>query len=443
MATASYMFYQPQIIPTVAATTTNITNMPGSFSNRFNPSTTADKLNLNAYNNHLPSIAAQSNDTFPQRMLPPPPGLVFGNMPMMQQQPSVAPQILPQPVHPSSFFNSQPYFSQQPVVVPPAPIVNHPQQQEEINGGVSQYLDYDLQTMSEYIVNYTNIAFDSISTMNDETTDLFTKGVSSVLNATRLPSATIYLALDYLSKYINKLTNGIASIGGNSVNVIYQNTMIALILANKFNDDKTFTNRSWSDATGIQLNFINDYEKNWLKTFNWKLYDDKFIAYNDYVKNYEFFTYGKQRNQTISPLSSLTLTPASSHCEKFSNNNINNNSSVQNGYETPVNVPSYIYPSPNYQTSHYYTTTKNNCINNNPTNSLIDYSPSFNNFHHRQQSAFQQCMPPLYTTTHHQPTMSLPSLNYWNIDPGYNNKVEKLRYPIGKKNSYLNFNSIY
>lgn len=109
--------------------------------------------------------------------------------------------------------------------------------------------------------------------------DVFTKGVSSVLNATRLPSVTIFMALDFLCKYISKLPAGVEAVGGDSVNVIYQNLMIALVLANKFNDDKTFTNKSWSHATGMELSVINQFERDWLAVFEWRLFDDNFVLF--------------------------------------------------------------------------------------------------------------------------------------------------------------------
>ncbi|CCH60291.1 hypothetical protein TBLA_0C04950 [Henningerozyma blattae CBS 6284] len=426
-------------LPTTTTTITNITSAPTS---------------------------TTCSSTFPQRMLPPPPGMInhtntnpttntntnaaVASAPLlapvnqMQMQLQMQMQMnlqlqsqlqmnmqlqLPNPYY-NSATNNQP--QQQPFVAPqinappqqinmaqppPAPQQQTVFQEEQINGGVSQVLDYNLQYMSEYVVNYTNIIFNPSYSMDKNqlddnnmpttTIDLFIKGVSSVLNATRLPSVTIFLALDYLSKYITKLPNGIASIGGNSVNVIYQNTMISFILANKFNDDKTFTNKSWSDATGIKLKFINEYEKNWLKIFDWKLYDDKFISYNDYVNAFEYFCKKYQPQNTNSllntPLHSSSIpisiplpnstspTSLSSSTSSFYNNsfdqsvysitpstsynnmmmnNSNNSSNTKNynnyskylpskGFETPSNINSNIYPSPSYANNFYYNPNNN------------------------------------------------------------------------------------
>ena len=167
----------------------------------------------------------------------------------------------------------------------------------QVNGGVREVLDYDLNLMSEFVVKNAYIVFESTDALSRESSgvfDIFTKGVCSVLNATRLPSVTVFMALDFLCKYISKLPTGVDAVGGDSVNVIYQNLMIALILANKFNDDKTFTNKSWSHATGMELAVINRLEREWLAVFEWRLFDDNFILFDDYSRSFEQFCQEKR-----------------------------------------------------------------------------------------------------------------------------------------------------
>ncbi|KAK5781343.1 hypothetical protein RI543_001184 [Arxiozyma heterogenica] len=103
----------------------------------------------------------------------------------------------------------------------------------KVNGGVSQILDYDIQIMSDFIIK--------------------------LLDATRLPKITIFQT-------------------------------------NKFNDDKTFTNKSWSHATGIPIANLNDWERNWLSVLNWRLFDDKFASYDILLNSYENFIREKQTN---------------------------------------------------------------------------------------------------------------------------------------------------
>lgn len=242
--------------------------------------------------------------------------------------------------------------------VPPAPIlpplaIEEPVAREEsVNGGVNQFLDYDLDLISDFVVKNAYIAFGTDAstiireTNSTENIDLFTKGVSSVLNATRLPSVTIFLAIDLLHKYISKLPQGIESLGGKSVNVIYQNTMIALVLANKFNDDKTFTNKSWTQATGMTLNSVNDYEKEWLEVLEWRLFQDKFTSYEKLSHSFELFC---QDKRCPSP-PNLLPTPHST----------DNYLSPLSGYQTPAQLKANIYSSPCY-----YNEDPNDCLHSN------------------------------------------------------------------------------
>lgn len=245
-------------------------------------------------------------------------------------------------------------------VLPP-PVIQEPTHEEQVNGGVNQFLDYELDMMSDFVVKNAYISFGcDLGGKSTQSMDLFVKGVSSVLNATRLPSVTIFLALDLLSKYIDRLPEGIESIGGDSVNVIYQSTMMAFVIANKFNDDKTFTNKSWTQATGMPLSSVNEFERKWLKVFDWKLFDDKFVSYEDYSQTFEVFC---QEKRCPSP-PNLLPTPHSS----------DNYLSQPSGYQTPVQMNSNIYSSPCY-----YDEDKNDfCYTQLPQRSLMSSPVNLN-----------------------------------------------------------------
>lgn len=190
-----------------------------------------------------------------------------------------------------------------------------------VNGGVSQILDYDIQIMSDFIIKCSLIAFnnpsiysyeiDNSNNINNINNDMinYLNKLKSVLDATRLPKITIFQSLDILFKYINKIDSLEDNLKMISINSIYQHIIISFILANKFNDDKTFTNKSWSHATGIPIANLNDWERNWLSVLNWRLFDDKFISYDILLNSYENFIREKQTNN---------------------NNNINNSSSSNN-----------------------------------------------------------------------------------------------------------------
>lgn len=171
--------------------------------------------------------------------------------------------------------------------------------------------------------------------------ELFSSSVSSVLASTRLPSVTIFLALDYLIKYLDLIECDFQSIGGKSVDVIYQNLVVAFVLANKFNDDKTFTNNSWSQATGMELKTINDFERKWLAVFEWKLFEDQFDTYESFLESYNAFV----REQKLSAYQQqFAQSPAPTHQRQYSSA-----SPVAYGYQTPSNSnTSMAYSSPVY-----------------------------------------------------------------------------------------------
>ncbi|SMN18067.1 similar to Saccharomyces cerevisiae YGL215W CLG1 Cyclin-like protein that interacts with Pho85p [Maudiozyma saulgeensis] len=276
---------------------------------------------------------------------------------------------LPPLIHPQFMNQNIPLVQQQTnynILPPPPGLLIQPQQfkidnnnnsnnnKEIVNGGVSENLDYDIDLMSEFVTKTAYFIFgsdtrlmldsnidnnnNSLAITSPNNYNLFLKGIISVLNATRLPSVTIFMSLDYLLKYLRKLPDGIDSIGGKFINVIYQNTIVSLILANKFNDDKTFTNKSWSQATGMDIDLINSYEKNWLNIFNWKLYDDKFILYSDFVNSFRQFSQEKT-------LLKQSLDNNNNYSTNYYTSSINE-LNIFGNLKSPLNVPSpYFSPT--------------------------------------------------------------------------------------------------
>lgn len=299
-------------------------------------------------------------------------------MNMIPLQNSLFPPVMENPcpimAAPPMMLQQENSIHHQHVQVPPQ--MPPPQQQppqQQVNGGVSHMLDYDVETMTRFVMKNAFFAFRTTMNQNEENNTLFHKGISSVLNATRLPSVTIYLAIDYLFKYISKLPEGPDSIGGNSINVVYQNTMIAFILANKFNDDKTFTNKSWSQATGMSIETINEYERDWLKVFEWKLYSDKFILYPEFVAAFKGFQ-EEGMQQAIQP----QMQPRPTSTNNFLSSSMSNNS-LECGYQTPLTM----YSSPN---SYFYQTGNGKAVSN-----QIDFG--YNEIEQYQQNFIQPPMP--------------------------------------------------
>lgn len=157
---------------------------------------------------------------------------------------------------------------------------------EKAVGGVSATLDYDMDQMTEFVaemavgmyaIYMSRIRISDIDLVqsikpgiNPPTT--FRKWVLQVLNATRLPSATILLSLSYLSLRVRGL-----SASGRFMPTersLYQMLTVALILGSKFLDDNTFQNKSWAEVSNISVMELNRDERDWLTTFGHRLHHD-------------------------------------------------------------------------------------------------------------------------------------------------------------------------
>ena len=100
-------------------------------------------------------------------------------------------------------------------------------------------------------------------------TSAFRKFILQVLTSTRLPSTTILLGMNYLAKRMNALKNQHRQY---SEGHCWRFTTVALLLGSKFLDDNTFQNKSWSDVSGIGVKELNDLERDWVISMEWRLY---------------------------------------------------------------------------------------------------------------------------------------------------------------------------
>ncbi|ONH66038.1 Meiotically up-regulated gene 80 protein [Cyberlindnera fabianii] len=130
----------------------------------------------------------------------------------------------------------------------PLPQMAPPAVQEEsqpVTGGVTSVLDYDLSIMSKFI-GY--LAF-RLFARGDTDNSKFSSTLKSVLSAVRLPLSSLILSSYYM---LQKYEKEPITFNNNSDDYIFQTVVLSLVLANKANDDNTFTNKSWSDATGLK-----------------------------------------------------------------------------------------------------------------------------------------------------------------------------------------------
>ncbi|KAG1641766.1 hypothetical protein G6F44_005502 [Rhizopus delemar] len=111
------------------------------------------------------------------------------------------------------------------------------------------------------------------ATIANRVSAAFKKFCKQVLTATQLSESVILLAL----KYIAMLLQYNPSIQG-AEGSEYRLFTVALMLGNKFLDDNTFTNKTWSEVTGMKVRDLNVMELEFLDVLRFKLF----------VKNDEF-----------------------------------------------------------------------------------------------------------------------------------------------------------
>ncbi|CAE6438207.1 unnamed protein product [Rhizoctonia solani] len=105
----------------------------------------------------------------------------------------------------------------------------------------------------------------------------FVSFIADLLATTQVSQSVITLALRYI--YMLKQAN--PSIRGRRGSE-YRLAVTALMLANKFLDDNTYTNKTWSDVSRISLAEINQMEKEFLSGLGHNLYVDQ-ATYESWV----------------------------------------------------------------------------------------------------------------------------------------------------------------
>ncbi|GMM35407.1 Clg1 protein [Saccharomycopsis crataegensis] len=188
--------------------------------------------------------------------------------------------------------NQQPY---------PAPPPHHQQQETVVDDK-----GYNSYVMAKFAAEF---AFDVLQGYVPQIPESFVTKLTSVLDATRLSKTSVLLGLTYLHR--RKRLATLSHRGELQYNLqnekIFLYTAVALIIANKYNDDNTFTNRSWSNATGISIQDLNSSERDWLVSCN---YDLHFNVQSQQFKNQYYSSYNPQPYETRPWLVSLdTVNP--------------------------------------------------------------------------------------------------------------------------------------
>jgi hypothetical protein len=171
-------------------------------------------------------------------------------------------------------------------------------------GGVCAVLNYEVPQMTEYVAEMTQRLCKPDASVSPD----FRKFVSNLLSSTRLPSTTILLGLNYLSRRLNMLNAEHGSYKPDD-GQIWRMLTIGLLLGSKFLDDNTFQNRSWSEVSGIPVPELNTLEREWLGSIQWNLYVnlDESKDFQAWLQNWEAWRASKnlQHAATLSRLAPL------------------------------------------------------------------------------------------------------------------------------------------
>src|SRR5271170_5699712 len=190
-----------------------------------------------------------------------------------------------------------------------------PVAQPAVTGGVMAILDYDLKVMAEFVANV-SCNFINIR----KPWDALVSFVERVLNQTRLPSSTVILGITYLAQRLafeTPLFDAAPDAPLVPMNQLYEYLTISLILANKFLDDNTFTNTSWSDISGILRNDLNVSERDWLKKLGYSIHlnpleQKGWSTWSKAWETWEFEATGKTTSSLLTPVLSRSNSAVSS-----------------------------------------------------------------------------------------------------------------------------------
>lgn len=209
-----------------------------------------------------------------------PPGLrtPFWHKPHYATLENMATARLP-PIHAPSTAAREPTFIQE---------ASGASNEEKTMGGVSARLDYDIELMTDFITDISNTML-QMWLPGTRAYPSFRKWVLQVLSATRLPSSTLFLGLYYLSKRIMAISR--EAHPPIDEHFISRVVTVALIIGSKFFDDNTFVNRSWSEVSGFDTKLLNQMEREWLVSINYRLHldDDTTSTCQRFRKHWEEF----------------------------------------------------------------------------------------------------------------------------------------------------------
>ncbi|KZV77446.1 hypothetical protein PENSPDRAFT_645104 [Peniophora sp. CONT] len=119
---------------------------------------------------------------------------------------------------------------------------------------------------------------------------IFTNFMHKLLQTTQLSQSVIVLSLHYIYRLKARNCTTVPSPGSE-----FRVAVAGLMMANKFVDDNTYTNKTWSEVSGIDLTEINKMEREILSGINYELYVDQ-QTYDNWVNLLKGLVLSKEKD---------------------------------------------------------------------------------------------------------------------------------------------------
>ncbi|CAG8558998.1 9118_t:CDS:2 [Acaulospora colombiana] len=167
----------------------------------------------------------------------------------------------------------------QPLIPPPTPVpteVSTPTELGEFASNVVYQMWYVKTTGSTLVgqVPPQSPLSGQVSNLSQTASSQFKNFCVQVLLQTQLSNTVVILSL----KYVQRFVKSGRPVDFGEEGPEYRLFTIALMLANKFLDDNTFTNKTWSEVTSIPVKEINKMELAFLECMDFKM----FVSGSDY-----------------------------------------------------------------------------------------------------------------------------------------------------------------
>jgi hypothetical protein len=229
---------------------------------------------------------------------------------------------------------------------------------------------------------------------------MFRKFCLDVLSATLLSPSVILLSLKYIQQLMINLkeSNKIVNTGEGAE---YRFFTGALILANKFLDDNTFTNKTWADITGMKIKDVNHLEMQFLSGIEFRLFTSSW-QYSEWLAKLTQFTgtympsqhevaYQQQTAAAQSPISPMdpNTTVAAAEVSSGSGPVRDHGHSAVSDSNSSIH-PYAVVPNSSLSMasiSHYIDSVKHIQHKSGSTNSRFQRVPSSTSYHHSSQLA--------------------------------------------------------